>query len=96
MANLERQVLVCYDVTNTRARNKLFDALKGVGLMPIQASVFWGFLRRAEERQVQREFDRLLDPDTDRALLVPVRMPPEKQLGYPANAFDPPARSRVL
>lgn len=96
MPQLERQVLVCYDVASTRARSKLFDALKGVGLLPLQESVFWGFLRRAEERQIGREFDKLLDPATDRAFLIPVTMSPVHVLGYADSSFNPPPRSRVL
>ena len=72
MARFEREVLICYDVSSSRARAKLFDALKDIGLSPLQESVFWGRLRPAEERAIAREFDRLLDKTTDRVLLMPV------------------------
>lgn len=96
MAKLERQVLVCYDVASTKARSKLVDALKEAGLLPLQESVFWGFLRTAEERQIGREFEKLLDPKTDRAFLIPVAMAPICALGYTKESFDPPPRSLVL
>lgn len=74
MARLEREVLVCYDVSSTKARTKLFNALKDIGLQAIQESVFWGRLRPAEERSLAREFEKLLDKSTDRALLIPVSL----------------------
>lgn len=96
MAKLERQVLVCYDVASNEARRKLFNALKGVGLVPLQESVFWGFLRRAEERQIGREFQRMLDPATDKAFVIPVVMTPIHAFGYMDGSFDPPPLSMII
>lgn len=96
MSQLHRQVLVCYDVASTKARSKLFDALKCAGLKPLQESVFWGWLRRAEERQVGREFEALLDPATDKAFLIPVSLTPIHAVGYLPDAFEAPPRSRVV
>ncbi|HET8942226.1 MAG TPA: CRISPR-associated endonuclease Cas2 [Rudaea sp.] len=96
MSALERQVLVCYDVASSRARSRLFDSLKALGLVPVQESVFWGYVRRAEERQIARDFEKLLDAATDKAFLVPVSMDVAQASGYGAQAFAPPPRSRVI
>lgn len=70
----EIEVLVCYDVEDNRRRRLLGEALLDIGLIRIQKSVFWGLLRPADERAVKREFDRLLEKDTDRAFLARTRL----------------------
>lgn len=54
MENLYNEVLVSYDIENNQQRSKLFNKLKDMSLTPIQKSVFWGHLNRAEERSVTR------------------------------------------
>lgn len=96
MAKLEREILVCYDVSATRARSHLHDALKGLGLVPVQASVFWGFLREAEIREARRLLEEHLDTTTDRGFIVPVAMALSQRVGYVEPAFEPPPRSCVV
>ena len=36
------QIIVSYDISNTKKRNKFFEELKDLGLISIQKSVFWG------------------------------------------------------
>ncbi|MFP4615258.1 MAG: CRISPR-associated endonuclease Cas2 [Thiohalorhabdus sp.] len=64
------EVIVCYDVRANRSRQKLFEALKDLGLVPVQRSVMWGMLNRAEKGAVLRLFREHLDTDTDRAFLL--------------------------
>ena len=54
MANLVNEVLVSYDITDTKQRTILFNKLKDLSLIPIQKSVFWGHLNRAEENSIKR------------------------------------------
>ena len=54
MKNLSNEVLVSYDIEDTRQRTKLFNKLKDISLSPIQKSVFWGHLNKAEENSVKR------------------------------------------
>jgi CRISPR-associated protein Cas2 len=94
MSATEYEVLVCYDVEDDKARRNLYDALKDIGLTPIQKSVFWGHIRPAEERAVLREFRRLLEKDTDRAFLVRSGLSAVHQrtaFGYRAGELDRPA-----
>lgn len=65
-----KEVIVCYDVSQNRRRNKLFKRLKGFGLTDIQKSVFWGRVLPAEIQAILRVFDELLDKDTDRAFIL--------------------------
>lgn len=96
MPALEREVLVCYDISCSKSRTRLLEALKGLGLTPVQESVLWGFLREAEIREVQRMLDHYVDPRTDRGFIVPANMQSARTFGYPNDAFTPPPRSRVL
>ena len=99
MGELHREILVCYDVECDKRRSRLFDALKDIGLFPIQQSVFWGDVTAAERKAILNEFQRLLDPESDRALVVDVRLresAPGNAFGYPADAFPPMTEHHVL
>ena len=54
MQQLHTEVLVSYDIENTKQRTKLFNKLKDISLIPIQKSVFWGYLSKAEQNSVRR------------------------------------------
>lgn len=96
MGALEREVLVCYDVSNSKNRARLLEALKGLGLLHVQESVLWGFLREAEIREAQRLLEDYVDPLTDRGFIVPAAMQFARVVGYDEGAFAPPPRSRIL
>lgn len=89
-------MLVCYDVSDTRARGKLHEALKGLGLVPTQGSVLWGLLREAEIREAQHLLRDFLDPTTDAGFVVPVGMANAVCVGHDPDTFKPPPRSRVI
>jgi CRISPR-associated protein Cas2 len=69
---LRSEYLLCYDVTDTKKRSKLFERLKDFGLFPVQRSVFWGSINRAEKRAVERLIGETIDPETDRVLFFAV------------------------
>lgn len=69
-----KEVIVCYDVSLTRRRNKLFKRLKSFGLTDIQKSVFWGRLLPAEIQAIVRVFNELLDQESDRAFILDTRL----------------------
>ena len=99
MGCLHREILVCYDVEGDKRRAKLFDALKDLGLIPLQKSVFWGDVTIAEFKAIQREFLRLLDPKMDRALVVNAHLrdaAARNAFGYAAADFPPMADHHVL
>ena len=95
MSKLEREVLVCYDIASNRSRTRLHDALEGLGLIAIQESVFWGFLRDAEVREATRLIAEHATRG-DRGFLVPVAMQQAEHAGYAPPAFQPPPRSTVV
>lgn len=96
--SLRYEVLVSYDIENNKQRKKIFEQLKDIGLEPIQKSVFWGFLNKAEERAVYRLFAELND-GTDKAFLVRAKLGEvigKYGLGYQAHDFKSPESFDVL
>ncbi|GIX41411.1 MAG: hypothetical protein KatS3mg129_1144 [Leptospiraceae bacterium] len=67
--DIEIEILICYDVENNKKRKKLYDQLKQFGLIPIQKSVFWGFILPAEKNAILREVGKIIDKE-DKAFLV--------------------------
>lgn len=99
MSDLHREILVCYDIECDKRRSKLFDALKDIGLLPVQKSVFWGDVTVAERKAIQREFLRLLDAKMDRALVVDVHLRASSatnSFGYGPADFPPMTEHHVL
>lgn len=68
--SIYNEVLVAYDVEVNKFRTKLFKRLKDYGLIPIQKSVFWGRLTKAEIAAVERLFPEFLKGENDRAFIV--------------------------
>ncbi|MFN3603240.1 MAG: CRISPR-associated endonuclease Cas2 [Leptonema sp. (in: bacteria)] len=64
------EVLVCYDISDNKRRQKLVKKLKDLGLMNIQESVFWGRILLAEERALKRIFDEVLSRDEDKIFFL--------------------------
>lgn len=70
--NVYREILVCYDVSQNRARKKIADGLKDLGMVPVQKSVFWGHLLPAEEKAALQLLRKWIEKDSDdRAFIVP-------------------------
>lgn len=78
---LFQEVLVSYDVTDNRARTKLFQRLKDYGLIPIQKSVFWGRVNEAEKRAVYRLFRELLNGPDDCAFIIQANISEQMKKG---------------
>lgn len=91
-SRLYNEVLVCYDITDTRQRNKLFKELKDISLTAIQKSVFWGYLNRAEEESVRRLL-RTYCAKTDKAFIAQVHLAAQiaaqNGVGYSKADFPP-------
>lgn len=62
-------MLAAYDVSDNKARKELTDRLKDLGLVPIQKSVMWGYLSKAEQSAAMRVFEELIEKN-DRAFLI--------------------------
>ena len=61
MEILSAEFLVSYDIEDTKQRTKLFNKLKDISLLPIQKSVFWGYLSKAELDFIKRFMKDKLD-----------------------------------
>ncbi|WP_295480386.1 CRISPR-associated endonuclease Cas2 [uncultured Sutterella sp.] len=83
--------LVCYDVSSNSRRKKFSDALKDLGLVPMQGSVFYGDLKPAEVRALARTAEKLLEPTEDKCFWFACRLDPadiRACVGYANWSFD--------
>lgn len=83
--------LVCYDVSSNSRRKKFSDALKDLGLVGMQGSVFYGDLKPAEVRAMARTAEKLLDSKEDKCFWFPCRLEAEdiqKCIGYAEWHFE--------
>ncbi len=64
------EVLVCYDISDDKKRDKFFERMKDLGLLNIQNSVFWGYLNAAEERAVLKELQKHTDAESDCGFII--------------------------
>ena len=100
MATVYNEVLAAYDVEDNRSRTRLHKELKGIGLTPIQKSVFWGHLTPAEEEATFRLFWEHLKSPEDRAFVIRAKI--SRQIdrrghGYlPGELYDTPKRYDIL
>ena len=92
------QVVVSYDIANTKMRNKLFEELKDLGLKPIQKSVFWGYLLPSQKRIVKLLFEKYCDIKQDKAFLTNAII--DKNLddtfGYEKQDFNHPEGFEII
>jgi len=86
------QVIISYDISNTKNRNKFFDELKDLGLTPIQKSVFWGYILLSEKRVIKELFKKYCEIETDKAFIVNATLDKDlnDSFGYDDNDFSYP------
>lgn len=99
-ARLHNEVIVSYDIEDTKNRTKLFKKLKDISLGPIQKSVFWGHLNKAEEDSVKRLLKEYCNK-TDKAFIARVKLSEQvnqnNSVGYKKIDFpDKPYEYYVL
>ena len=46
------QVIIAYDIADNKKRIKFYETLKDFGLLPIQKSVFWGYILPSERKSI--------------------------------------------
>jgi len=98
MMRLMTEYIVAYDIEDNKDRTKLFDELKNCGLAPIQKSVFWGFITKAEATSIQKLLEKYTD-NTDRSFMIKASMcssPKEHIIGYSKDMFAYPKSFDVL
>lgn len=66
------RVLVVYDVSDDRARQKLAEALMRHGLKRIQRSAFAGSLPWSRMKDVAREAEAIIDGSKDVVHIIPL------------------------
>lgn len=99
-AKLYNEVIVAYDIADTKKRNRLFNCLRNISLRPVQKSVFWGHLNQAEENTVKRLLQTYCDK-TDKAFIARIKLSTQiannNSVGYSREDFpDHPESYHVI
>ncbi len=92
------QIIVSYDISDTKKRTKFFEELKDVGLVSIQKSVMWGYVLVSEKRVIKQLFKKYCDIMTDKALLVNVTLDKDlnDSFGYDEEDFKHPESFEII
>lgn len=68
------EVLIAYDIESNKARTRLFNQLKDVGMVSVQKSVMWGRLLPADIKLAKRILANEIDSATDKAFVMVSKM----------------------
>lgn len=89
-AKLYNEVIICYDIENSKNRTKLFRKLKDISLKAIQKSVFWGHVNKAEEDSIQRLLGEYCS-ETDKSFIARIKLSEQvsqnNSIGYNKQDF---------
>lgn len=84
------ELLISYDIRSNKNRNKLYNALKDMGLVSIQKSVFWGHLKSAEVTMLSHLFEKYCEKN-DKAFFIKANLAKEivkNSFGYDEIDFE--------
>ena len=92
------QIIVSYDISNTKNRNKFFEELKDLGLTSIQKSVMWGYVIISEKRVIKELFKKYCEIETDKAFIVNVTLDKDlnDSFGYDEDDFKHPESFEII
>lgn len=92
------QVIVSYDISDTKKRNKFYEELKDIGLVSIQKSVFWGYVLVSEKRVIKELFKKYCDKKTDKAFMSNATIDKDlkNSFGYSEDDFKHPESFEIV
>lgn len=64
------QVIIAYDIADNKKRIKFYETLKDFGLLPIQKSVFWGYILPSERKSIISIYKEFCDIKSDNVIMV--------------------------
>lgn len=67
---MRKLYLVCYDISETRIRNKVIQFLKEDGLIRIQESIFIGWISLREKAELKQKISDVIEVN-DKILMIP-------------------------
>ncbi len=92
------QVIIAYDIADNKKRNKFYDKLKDFGLLPIQKSVFWGYILPSERKSIISMYKEYCDMASDKVIMVNAALEQNIQdcFGYSKEFFRKPDDYDIL
>ena len=79
---------VIYDISKTKTRNRVVKSCLKAGIYRVQKSVFLGDINKTQVKQLQSEFDDLIDADSDSIYIFPMCKDDFKQCLLLGQAFS--------
>ena len=92
------QIIVSYDISDTKNRTKFFEELKNIGLISIQKSVMWGYVLVSEKRIIKQLFKKYCKLGIDKAFIVNVTLDKDlnDSFGYSKDDFKHPESFEII
>ena len=86
------QVIIAYDIADNKKRIKFYETLKDFGLLPIQKSVFWGYILPSERKSIISIYKEFCDIKSDNVIMVNAALEQNIQdcFGYIKEFFRKP------
>ncbi len=86
------QVIIAYDIADNKKRIKFYETLKDFGLLPIQKSVFWGYILPSERKSIISIYKEFCDIKSDNVIMVNAALEQNIQdcFGYTKEFFRKP------
>lgn len=86
------QVIIAYDIADNKKRIKFYETLKDFGLLPIQKSVFWGYILPSERKSIISIYKEFCDIKSDNVIMVNAALEQNIQdcFGYSKEFFRKP------
>lgn len=86
------QVIIAYDIADNKKRIKFYETLKDFGLLPIQKSVFWGYILPSERKSIISVYKEFCDIKSDNVIMVNAALEQNIQdcFGYTKEFFRKP------
>lgn len=92
------QVVISYDIADNKKRLRFYEVLKDFGLLPIQKSVFWGYILPSERKSIISMYDEYCDKKTDRVIMVNTSLEQNigECFGYSKEIFRKPDDYEII
>lgn len=81
-------LMVVYDISNDKARNKIVKKCKEVGLYRIQKSIFLGEVSKEKVFHLKKFIEDKIDKETDSVYLININKKEINEGIYLGNIFD--------
>ena len=92
----DRPLFIIYDIKSDRIRNKIFTVCEDFGLVSVQFSSFFGYLRSAKIKELESRINSLMNGQVKKSnVLVCFKRDVEKFVGLDGESMGPFEKGQV-